>query len=64
MQMKELVFKEIEKVPEEYLAEILDFIRFLESKALEERMATAIASETSLKKDWLISEEEEAWQNL
>ncbi len=64
MPMKELVLKEIESVPEEYLAEILDFIRFLESKALEERMATAIASETSLKKDWLRPEEEDAWQNL
>ncbi len=64
MQMKELVLKEIEKVPEEYLAEVMDFIRFLESKALEEKMANAIASETSLKKDWLRPEEEEAWQNL
>ncbi len=64
MQMKELILKEIEKVPEDYLAEVLDFIRFLESKALEERVATAIASEASLKKDWLLPEEEEAWQNL
>ncbi len=64
MQMKELVLKEIEKVPDEYLAEVLDFIRFLESKALEERIATAIESETSLQKDWLRPEEEKAWQNL
>ncbi len=64
MQMKELVLKEIENVPEDYLEEVLDFIRFLESKALEEKMATAIASEASLKKDWLMPEEEEAWQNL
>lgn len=64
MDVKELILKKIEKVPERYLEEILDFIRFLETKALEEKMGTAIASETSLKKDWLRSEEEEAWQDL
>ena len=64
MKMKESVLKEIEKIPEQYLAEILDFIRFLEAKALEEGTGTAIASETSLKKDWLRPEEDEAWQDL
>ncbi|MEX2720667.1 MAG: DUF2281 domain-containing protein [Candidatus Wukongarchaeota archaeon] len=64
MDVKELILKKIEKVPERYLGEILDFIRFLETKALKEKMGTAIASETSLKKDWLRSEEEEAWQDL
>ena len=59
MEVKELILKEIEKVPEEYLAEILDFIRFLEARALEEWIGTAIASETSLKKDWLRPEENE-----
>ncbi|MDO9576081.1 MAG: DUF2281 domain-containing protein [bacterium] len=64
MKMKESVLKEIERIPEQYLAEILDFIRFLEAKALEEGIGTAIASETSLKKDWLRPEEDEAWQDL
>jgi hypothetical protein len=64
MEVKELILKEIEKIPERYLTEILDFIRFLETKALEERMETIILSETSLKKDWLRPEEDEAWQDL
>ena len=64
MEVKELILKEIEKIPEQYLTEILDFIRFLETKALEERMGTAIVSEASLKKDWLKPEEDEAWQDL
>ena len=64
MELKELILKEIEKVPEQYLAEILDFIRFLEAKALEEGMGTAVASETSFKKDWLRPEEDDAWQDL
>jgi hypothetical protein len=64
MEVKELIVKKIERLPEQYLTEILDFIRFLETKALEERIGTAIASETSLKKDWLKPEEDEAWQDL
>jgi hypothetical protein len=64
MEMKELILKEIEKVPEQYHLEILDFIRFLEAKELEQKMETAIASESSLRKDWLRLEEDEAWENL
>lgn len=64
MEVKELIFKEIENVPKPYLTEVLDFIRFLETKALEQKRELAIASETSLKKDWLKSEEDEAWKDL
>ena len=34
------------------------------SKILKERSESAIASESSLKKDWLRPEEDEAWQDL
>ena len=64
MEVKELILKEIENVPKPYLIEVLDFVRFLERKALEQKMEIAIASETSLKKDWLRPEEDEAWKNL
>ena len=64
MELKELIINEIERIPEEYLSEILDFIRSLEVKVLTEGIETAIASETSLKKDWLRVEEDEAWQDL
>jgi len=64
LELKELIINEIERIPEEYLSEILDFIRFLEVKVLTEGIETAIASETSLKKDWLRVEEDEAWQDL
>ncbi|MCL4369618.1 MAG: DUF2281 domain-containing protein [Chloroflexi bacterium] len=46
------------------LEEVLDFIRFLKMKAAQERMATAILSECALEKDWLRSEEGEAWRDL
>ena len=64
MNEKELILKEIEKIPEKCLPEILDFIRHLEAKVSEEEVGIAIASETSLKKDWLRPEEDEAWQDL
>ena len=62
--MKELIANEIENVPEPYLIELLDFIRFLETKAVTQKMELAIASVSSLKSDWLKPEEEEAWKEL
>ena len=64
MEEKELIAKEIENIPEPYLIEILDFIRFLKTKALEQKMELALASEVSLKRDWLKPEEDEAWKDL
>jgi len=64
MNKKELILNEIEKVPEPLLEEILDFARFLKTKATVEKIGTAVASESSLKKDWLKPEEGEAWLDL
>jgi hypothetical protein len=64
MSKKELLIDEIDQVPESFLDEVLDFVYFLKTKIIKERVDTAIASESSLKKDWLKPEEDEAWQNL
>lgn len=64
MSKKELLLSEIEQVPEPLLDEVLDFIYFLKTKIIKERLDTAIASESSLKKDWLLPEEDKAWQSL
>lgn len=64
MSTKELLINEIEEVPEPFLAEVLDFVCFLKAKIAREKLATAIASESSLSKDWLKPEEDEAWQDL
>jgi hypothetical protein len=64
MSKKEILISEIEQVPESYLDEVLDFVYFLKSKILREKLDTAIASESSLSKDWLLPEEDEAWQGL
>ncbi len=60
----ELIVNEIEQVPESFLKEILDFIRFLKIKANTNKLETMIASESSLKRDWLRPEEDEAWRDL
>jgi len=63
MDRKQLI-KEIEQVPEPLLNEIHDFVSLLKARVRKERMDTALASESSLKKDWLCAEEEAAWRNL
>jgi hypothetical protein len=60
----ESIMREVEKLPEPFLDEVLDFVQFLKKKLITEGLETAIASESSLKKDWLRAEEDEAWQNL
>jgi hypothetical protein len=61
---KELLLKEIEKLPDTVVEEVIDFVKFLKRKALQDKLETAVASESSLKKDWLLPEEESAWQDF
>jgi len=61
---KELILKEIEDMPDALIEEVLDFVQFLKMKLSREKLETPILSESSLKKDWLKTEEEEAWQDL
>lgn len=64
MSTKDLLLREIEQVPEFLLTEVLDFLQFLKAKHLEENTQISIVSESSLAKDWLKPEEDEAWQDL
>lgn len=64
MSKKDLIVREIEQAPEPLLEEILDFVRFLKAKGGQERFEASLLSESSLKKDWLRPEEDEAWRNL
>ena len=64
MTKKELLISEIEHSPESLLDEMLDFFLFLKTKISKEKLGVSISSETSLKKDWLKPEEDEAWQSL
>jgi hypothetical protein len=64
MGKKDLLMHEIEQVPEPFLDEVLDFVRFIKTRVTTELQDVTQASESSLKKDWLRPEEDEAWQNL
>ena len=64
MSTKEKLMNEIERAPEPILSEVLDFVHFLKAKMLREKDEIAMISESSLAKDWLTEEEDEAWQGL
>ncbi len=61
---KRAIHQEVDEVPETLLAELHEFICLLKQKARREHIEEAAMSETSLKKDWLRPEEEEAWADL
>ena len=63
--LKEQITQELEKLPEPLLQEILDFVQVLQAKYQKEKtLEITIMSESSLQKDWLIPEEDSAWQDL
>ena len=61
---RDILLREAEDLPASLLEEVLDFVRFLKMKAAQERMETAVLSESALEKDWLRTEEDEAWRDL
>jgi len=64
MNRRETLIHEMEGLTASDLREVLDFVRFLKTKSLKKRSETLLLSESSLRKDWLRPEEEEAWQDL
>ncbi|BDA70588.1 unknown protein [Rivularia sp. IAM M-261] len=64
MSTKEILLKELDQTPEYLLTEILDFVQFIKNKHLQEKIEISIMSESSLAKDWLKPEEDEAWKDL
>lgn len=63
-ELKELIIQEIDHMPKDFLAEVLHFVGYLKSRLVDDRLGTAIASESVLQKDWLTPEEDLAWQDL
>lgn len=61
---KEAVLKEIDELPDEFIGDLLAYIKRLRLEKAILRSDTAIASEAVLAKDWLRSEEDEAWRDL
>ena len=63
--IKDQLLQEIEKTPDSTLKEVLDFLLFIKSRELQqEQVEISLLSEPSLAEDWLIPEEDEAWQHL
>jgi hypothetical protein len=77
---KESLLTEIEAIPESLIPEVLNYVQFIKYKhqfrlgyteeILEsfnqqnEKLETAILSESLLASDWSTPEEDEAWQHL
>lgn len=64
MDTKKLIVQEMEQAPDLLLKKVLNFLRFLKAKQSREKLGTTILSESSLQKEWLSREEDEAWQDL
>ena len=64
MSNRELLIREVELIPEMMAAEVLDYVQFLKEKRRRGVSNLLIASETTLSKDWLKPEEDEAWKDL
>jgi hypothetical protein len=63
MSKKELIVRELDRVPEPDLEKLLVFLRALRETHVDGRMP-AFAAESSLRKDWLTQEEDAAWASL
>ncbi|MCP4265508.1 MAG: toxin-antitoxin system, antitoxin component, Xre family protein [Candidatus Brocadiaceae bacterium] len=65
MTVKEMIKKEIDKLPENMLVEVYDFVSFLETKKERELLTQASRkiSETSFEKIWN-NEEDSAYDKL
>jgi hypothetical protein len=48
----------------QFIDEVFDFVQFLKTKIAQDKIEALIASESSLQKDWLRQEEDEAWRHL
>ncbi|MDZ7704789.1 MAG: hypothetical protein U5L04_09940 [Trueperaceae bacterium] len=63
MDKREEIVRELKHVSEPLLDEVMDFVRFVKFKHAD-KVESALLSETSLAKDWLSPDEEEAWRDL
>ena len=63
MSKRELIARELDHMPEQDLDHLLAFLRQLKEARMESAVP-ALAAESSLAKDWLTPEEDEAWANL
>jgi hypothetical protein len=63
MGKRELIARELDRLPERDLDKLLAFLRTINETHSEDGMP-ALAAETALAKDWLSPEEDSAWGDL
>ena len=63
MSKRELIARELDRLPEPDLDKLLAFLRCLK-EAHAENVVPTLAAESALAKDWLTPEEDAAWANL
>ncbi len=63
MSTREVIARELERLPEQDLNKLLAFLRSLKDTHAENAVPT-LAAESALAKDWLTPEEDAAWANL
>ena len=62
-QKQDEILRELKKLPDDTMDEILDFVKFLKIRDSDSADAY-IESESPLEEDWSEQEEEKAWQDL
>lgn len=63
MSTREIIARELERLPEQDLGKLLAFLRSLK-EANAENAVPLLAAESALAKDWLTAEEDSAWASL
>ncbi len=63
MSTREVIARELERLPEQDLGKLLAFLRSLKEAHAENAVPT-LAAESTLAKDWLTPDEDAAWANL
>jgi hypothetical protein len=63
MSTREVIARELERLPEQDLDKLLCFLRSLKEAHAENAVPT-LAAESALAKDWLTPEEDAAWARL
>ena len=63
MSTREVIARELERLPEQDLGKLLAFLRSLKESHAENAVPT-LAAESALAKDWLTPEEDSAWASL
>ena len=61
---KEELFRKLNEVSDFLLEQISDFIEFLKARMVRERFEATLLRGSSLAKDWLKPEEDNAWKDL